>query len=177
MKTKSDVLALTTRRNKIQERKLLSTCVPNDNHHQTFLINTLTEVNITTVVLFGRLERYFGKVLIEVDICAALACYCCTWAHPLQLMAFCCSLHLLTLLAGTFQIERENVQSCQDSFTMAPPSFRYQTNDEMRTLLAALLVAVLLSITSSSTSLHKKPAKQITASSHLNAGIPAIIYD
>ena len=70
-----------------------------------------------------------------------------------------------------------NVQSCQDSFTMAPPSFRYQTNDEMRTLLAALLVAVLLSITSSSTSLHKQPAKQTTASSHLNSGIPAIIHD
>ena len=47
----------------------------------------------------------------------------------------------------------------------------------MRTLLAALLVAVLLSITSSSTSLHKQPAKQTTASSHLNSGIPAIIHD
>ena len=54
-----------------------------------------------------------------------------------------------------------------------PPSFRYCTNDEMRTLLAALLVvALLVSITSSSTSLHRPSA--MPASTHPNSGIHMI---
>ena len=57
-------------------------------------IHWLTKGNIITVVLFGWLERYFGKVLIEVDICRPAAVgwiynwYCCTSAHPLPTDGF-----------------------------------------------------------------------------------------
>ena len=131
----------------------------------------LTEVDIIAVVLFGWLELYFGKVLIEVDISAA--------ATSLDLQRV--MLHLAGLspsnwwilvvhftswhcLLALFKLRGENV------LIIPPRSFRYQTNDEMRALLTAVLVALLVSITSSSTSLHKQPAKQTKASTHLNSG-------
>ena len=46
-------------------------CLDLKSFSRTLIIDTQLAINTITLVLFERLEQYFGKVLIEVDICAA----------------------------------------------------------------------------------------------------------